>query len=131
MFATVRAQSAEAGDYKLYARTPDARWDAAVAAAKDVAFVPGDATRDLALFQEIAWRANGKGKPIRLVYAARDSQITLARLKSEDADFAAGRLDPDRLYVLAPDTPVPDTAILRRTTIDGVPVVLPVSALKR
>lgn len=131
MFATVRAQSAEAGTYKLYARTPDARWDAAVSAASDVAFVPGDATRDLSLFQEIAWRANGKGKPIRLVYAARDSQVTLARLKREDADFAAGRLDPNRLYILAPDMRVPDTGMLRRTTIDGVPVLLPVSALKR
>jgi len=131
MFATVRAQSAEAGAHRLYLRTPDPRWDTVVAAAGDVAFVPGDATRDLSLFQEVAWRATSAGKPVRLIYAARDSQATLARLAREDADFAAGRLDGNRLYILAPDTIVPAAALLRRSTIDGVPVVLPAGALGR
>lgn len=129
MAAVIRAQSAEAGKHQLYVFTPDPRWDRAVAAARDVTFVPPDATRHLALFQEVAWRAVGRGKPIRLIYAARDSIATVERLKREQAAFDAGRIDPDRLYVLAPDIAVPAGAKVRLARLDNVPVVLPVGAL--
>lgn len=131
MAAVVRAQSAEAGAHRLYVLTPDPRWDAAVSAARDVTFVPPDATRDLALFQEVAWRAAGQGKPVRLVYAARDSLATVQRQRRELAAFAAGHVDPHRLYVLAPDVVVPPAATRRFARIDNVPVILPVGALTR
>jgi len=131
MAAVVRAQSAEAGAHRLYVLTPDPRWDAAVSAARDVTFVPPDATRDLALFQEVAWRAAGQGKPVRLVYAARDSVATVQRQQRELAAFAAGQVDPHRLYVLGPDVVVPPAAAQRFARIDNVPVILPVGALTR
>lgn len=131
MAAVIRAQSADAGEHRLYRFTPDPRWDRAVATARDVAFVPPDATRDLSLFQEVAWRGVGQGKPVRLVYAARDSVATTERLRREQAAFEAGQLDPDRLYVLAPDVVVPAAARPRLARLDGVPVILPVSALTR
>lgn len=131
MAAVIRAQSAEAGAHRLYVFTPDPRWDRAVAAARDVTFVPPDATRDLSLFQEIAWRAVGQGKPVRLVYAARDSVATADRQRRELATFTAGRVDPRRLYVLAPGVAVPAAAAGRFARIDNVPVILPVGALTR
>jgi len=131
MAAMIRAQSAEAGAHRLYVFTPDPRWDRAVAAASDVAFVPPDATRDLSLFQEVAWRAVGQGKPVRLVYAARDSVATAERQRRELAAFMAGQVDPHRLYVLSPDVAVPAAAAARFARIDNVPVILPVGALTR
>lgn len=131
MAAVIRAQSAEAGVHRLYVVTRDPRWDKAVSAARDVTFVPPDATRDLSLFQEIAWRAVGQGKPVRLVYAARDSVATVERQRREAVAFAAGQIDPHRLYVLAPDIVVPAVAAGRFARIDNVPVILPVGALTR
>jgi len=131
MAAVIRAQSAEAGKHRLYVFTPDPRWDRAVAAARDVTFVPPDATRDLSLFQEVAWRATGQGKPVRLIYAARDSVGTIARLKLELAAFEAGQVDPDRLYILAPGVKVPADAATRLARLDNVPVILPRGALTR
>ena len=130
MAAVIRAQS-DAGKRQLYVFTPDPRWDRAVAAARDVTFVPPDATRHLALFQEVAWRAVGQGKPVRLIYAARDSVATTERLKRELAAFDAGQVDPDRLYVLAPGVAVPAAARARFTMLDNVPVILPRGALTR
>ena len=131
MAAVIRAQSAEAGTHRLYVFTPDPRWDRAVAVASDVAFVPPDATRDLSLFQEVAWRAVGQGKPVRLVYAARDSVATADRQRRELAAFMAGQVDPHRFYVLAPDVAVPAAAAGRFARIDNIPVIFPVGALDR
>lgn len=125
LFSTVRAQSAEAGRHQLYVRTLDPRWGAAVAAARDVTFMPPDATLDLPLFQEVAWRATSQRKPVRLAYTARDARVTQQRLAVEHADFLAGKLQPDRLYVLTPTSPVPDAAKPRLAVLDGVRVVLP------
>jgi hypothetical protein len=119
MARAIRATSAEAGNYRLYARTPDPRWTALVAGAREVAFVPGDVTRDLALFQEVAWRAASAGKPVRTVYAARTSATTAQRLAAEQAAFARGERVPGRLYVLLPGVPVPADAVM----IDGVAVI--------
>lgn len=131
MAAVIRAQSAEAGAHRLYVVTRDSRWDSAVSAARDVTFVPPDAIRDLSLFQEVAWRAVGQGKPVRLVYAARDSIATVERQRRELAAFTAGQIDPHRLYVLAPNVAVPTAAAERFTRIDNIPVILPIGALTR
>ncbi|HEX7694123.1 MAG TPA: hypothetical protein VF409_06515, partial [Sphingomonas sp.] len=131
MTAVIRAQSADAGQRQLYVFTPDPRWNRAIAAAHDVTFVPPDATRHLALFQEVAWRAVGQGKPVRLIYAARDSVATTERLEREQAAFDAGQVDPDRLYILAPGIKIPASARVRFATLDAVPVILPRGALSR
>ncbi|TKD50871.1 DUF6311 domain-containing protein [Sphingomonas baiyangensis] len=125
MFAAIRRESIGAADGRTYRRTPSSDWQAAIARARYVTFVPADANRDLPLFQEIAWRATGAGVPVRLTYAARTGTATAQRLAREDTDFAAGRLEPDRLYILLPGTQVPAAARARLTQIDGVRVLLP------
>ena len=120
-----REQSAGAAVHQKWLRTKDARWDAAAAAARDVTFVPAAATEQLDLYQEVAWRAIDAGRPMRLVYSARTSQATTSRLEREDHDFVAGRLDPDRLYVLLPSAPVPAAGAGRLMLLDGVRVLRP------
>ncbi|WP_293882302.1 DUF6311 domain-containing protein [Sphingomonas sp.] len=127
MMSAIRRVTADADRYKPFYRTVDPRWATAIANARDVTFAPAKPTKDLDLFQEVAWRAVAAGKPVRVVYAARDTLSTLARLKVEDADFAGGRLVPDRLYVLLPSTPVPAAATSRLLTLDGVRVLVPMS----
>lgn len=124
MAAAIRATSAEAGRHRLYVRTDDPRWDDLIAGARDVAIVPGDPTRDLALFQEIAWRAVDARRPVTSVYAARISATTARRLAAEDAGFSRGVRVPGRLYVLLPGTTMPDDAKL----IDGIAVIPAASA---
>jgi phage tail protein X len=123
MAATIRAQTAEAGAWRLYARTRDPRWDALIGEAQSVAFVPGDVRYGLDLFQEVAWRAATRGRPVSNVYAARTSGVTAARLAAEEAGFAHGALVPGRLYVLLPDAVVPAAAAERVMTLDGVRVI--------
>jgi len=122
----VRQQSAEAAQHRLYVRTRDPRWATMLATARDITFEPSDVTRDLALFQEVAWRATSLGRPVRLAYTARISSRTAARLAAEGARFTAGDLDPHRLYVLIGDAPVPAQARERLLTLDGVRVIRPV-----
>lgn len=123
--AAARSTSAEAARRVAYARTIDPRWGRAIAAAQDITFVPARAEADLALFQEVAWRAIDHGRPMRLVYAARKSPATEARLAAESADFYAGRLAPDRLYVLTGPTRIPAQARARTLHLDGVTVIVP------
>lgn len=124
MASVIRAYSAEADDRRLYVRTPDPRWDRAITAARDVAMVPGDPTLDLALFQEIAWRAAKQGKPVRSVYAARPAPASTARVAAEDRAFRAGRLVPGRLYVLAAGEPLPPALRPFAHRLDGTVLVL-------
>lgn len=127
MAKAIRVTSAEAGRYRLYERTPDPRWDALLAGARDVAFVPSDVTRDLGLFQEIAWRAVSAGRPTTSVYAARTSVATARRLAREDTAFARGELVPGRLYVLLPGAPLPASVTPHMVTLDNVTVIAPSS----
>lgn len=103
-------------------RTRDPRWATLIARARDVAFVPPDATARLDLFQEVAWRAIDAGKPVRLVYAAGTNAATAARLGRETEDFASNRLAPGRLYVVLPGVAVP--AGRQVIVLDGVRVVM-------
>ena len=122
-----RQQNAIAASGVKYARTRDPRWAGAIAGARDVTFIPAKATDDLALYQEVAWRAVDARRSIRLVYAARTSQATEARLASEARAFDAGQLDPHRLYVLLPRAKVPAGAAGRLAVLDGVRVLLPLT----
>ena len=125
MAHAIHGQTRDAGRHQLYLRTFDPRWDALIATARDVTFVPAEATRDLSLFQEVAWRASSLGRPVRLVYAARDTEATYARHMAEDAAFLRGELDPHRLYVLLPETPVPTAARSRLIILDGIRMIAP------
>lgn len=120
MFATIRHVTAPASRRELYVRTPSPAWDRLIAGARDVTIMPPRATQDLALFQEIAWRATVHQRPVRLVYAARDSLRTRRRLDAEEAAFTRGELAPGRLYVLLPGTPVPAGARVETFELDGV-----------
>ncbi|MBS0479520.1 MAG: hypothetical protein JSR79_09490 [Proteobacteria bacterium] len=125
MTQVVRAQSVEAGERQLYARTRDPRWDQVIAQARDVTFAPPDATRDLELFQEIAWRATSIGRPVRLAYTARVSERTADRLSAEQRAFESGQLDPERLYVVLRGEQVPDAGRDRLMILDGVRILRP------
>lgn len=125
MVATVRAAFSDARDPRRFVRTTDPRWPSIIAGSSDVAFVPGDVTRDLALFQEVAWRAVGSGIPVRNVYAARSTPAADARASQDTADFRAGRPAPGRLYVLFAGEQLPKALRARSTTIDGVTLVVP------
>lgn len=125
MAQAIRATNAEAGAHRRFVRTSDPRWDALVAQASSVAFIPGEPTRDLALFQEIAWRAVGTGKPVTSVYAARTGRATDRRLAAEAAAFAQGRLVPGRLYVLLAGAPLPAPVTPHMATLDNVTVIAP------
>lgn len=126
MLVAIRATSAEAAQHRLYVRTADPRWNLYVARARDVAFEPADPTRDLALFQEVAWRATSLRRPVRTVYAARTPLASAERQAAEHRDFIRGKLDPQRLYVLSPRTAIPAGADARLRVIDGVRILVPV-----
>lgn len=133
MLGTIRmvhAGSARAADRTIWQRTRDPRWADAILKARDVTFMPAIATQDLHLFQEIAWRAIDAGRPMRLVYAARQNATTNDRLAREYKAFQAGRLQPNRLYVLLPQAKLPAGAETRLAVLDGVRVLLPTSAPK-
>ncbi|MBO9714414.1 DUF6311 domain-containing protein [Sphingomonas sp.] len=125
MTAAVRAASAEAGRHRLYVRTLDPRWDAVIASARDITLVPPDPIPDLALFQEVAWRAANHGRPVRLVYAARDSRATKARLAAEQFEFVVDNLAPGRLYIVAPGYRILGKTQQRVVLLDGVKLILP------
>lgn len=125
MAAAIRLQSAEADRHRLYVRTLDPRWAPLIASARSIAFMPGDVTKDLGLFQEIAWRAVKAGRPVANVYAARGSRATIRRLTAERAAFARGELVPGRLYVVSPNVALPAGALARSLTLDGTTIVLP------
>ena len=127
MIRSVRWQSREADQHRLYVRTADPRWDQLIRGSSSIAFFPADVTRDLALFQEISWRAAKLGRPVTSVYAARESRATSARLAREQAAFARGDLVPGRLYVLMPSAPLAPITAGRAQMIDGIAVIPAVS----
>ncbi|WP_242096749.1 DUF6311 domain-containing protein [Sphingomonas sp. CROZ-RG-20F-R02-07] len=128
MAGAIRAQSREADRHRLYVRTRDPRWSRVIGDSRSVAFIPGDVTRNLSLFQEVAWRAVDAGRPVTSVYAARTSRATTRRLEAERAAFDRGALVPGRLYVLIAPVPIPVIAGSRVLTLDGVTLVLPIAA---
>lgn len=126
MATMIRAQSRAADLHQLYHRSLDPRWDNLVGQAQSIAFMPGNVTRNLGLYQEIAWRAVKLGRPVTNVYAARTSRATLHRLNAEAAAFARGALVPSRLYVmLSGGVPVPAAAASRVLRLDGITVIAP------
>lgn len=121
MSTAIRRFHADEARVRLYAHTPDPRWDALISQSREIAFESPDVTRNLQVFQDIAWRAVSAGKPVRTVYAARTATTTELRQRRETAAFRRGALVPGRLYVLIAGTiPPPGARTLR---IDGVTVI--------
>lgn len=123
MARSIRAQTAEARAAPLYVRTASPEWDRLVAQAKDIAFVPGDVTKDLGVFQEVAWRAAKARVPVRAVYAARPSLASNARQNAETAAFRAGDVVPGRLYLLIGGELIPPPLLARARPLDGITIV--------
>ena len=96
-----------------------------IARAGSVAFHPADPYLDLALVEEVQWRAIVACRPTAMTYTARRTAATRDRLAREERAFREGRLDPTRLYVLLDRGPAWARARARVRTIDGVRFVPP------
>lgn len=123
MSVAIRAQSAEARSATRYLHTPSPDWDRLIAQADDIAFVPGDVTRALGYFQEIAWRAAKAGVPVRNVYVARVSHASATRQQAETDRFRAGEFVPGRLYVVIGGESVTPLPVSQARSLDGVTVL--------
>jgi len=123
MSVAIRAQSAEARRAPLYVRTTSPEWDRLIAQADDIAFIPGDVTKALGHFQEIAWRAAKAGVPVRSVYVARTSHASAARQQAETDRFRAGQVVPGRLYILIDNERIPAPLVFRARPLDGVTIL--------
>jgi hypothetical protein len=123
MALSIRAQSAEARGGPLYVRTRSLEWDRLIAQAKDIAFVPGDVTKELGVFQEVAWRAAKAKVPVRAVYAARPSIASSARQANETEAFRAGQVVPGRLYILIDGELIPPPLMTQVRPLDGVTIL--------
>jgi Family of unknown function (DUF6311) len=123
MSMAIRAQSAEARGAPLYIRTASPEWDRLVAQAKDIAFIPGDVTKGLGVFQEVAWRAAKAKVPVRAVYAARTSRISSDREHRETEAFRRGEVVPGRLYILIDGELIPPPLMMRVRPLDGITIL--------
>jgi hypothetical protein len=121
--ATVRAGTAAAADATSYRRTADSRWETMIARAGSIGFHPADPYLDLALVEEVQWRAIVACRPTAMTYTARRTEATRDRLAREDRAFREGKLNPTRLYILLDRGP--PWAQARVRTIDGVRFIPP------
>ncbi|GAA0311664.1 hypothetical protein GCM10009087_22210 [Sphingomonas oligophenolica] len=124
LFASARASGGAAAATRPYRRTLDPRWDALIARADMIEFEPPEPYRDLALLEEVTWRAIVAGKPVRYFYASREPVAVKRRLANDAAAFTMGQVDSRRLYVLL-DGEVPPALANRVTRLDGVSVIAP------
>jgi hypothetical protein len=124
LFAFARASSVSATETRPYRRTLDPRWDALIARADMIEFEPPEPYKDLALLEEVTWRAIVAGKPVRYFYASREPVPVKRRLANDAAAFTMGQIDSRRLYVLL-DGKAPPALADRVTKLDGVSVIAP------
>jgi hypothetical protein len=124
LFASAKASSVAAMDPRPYRRTLDPRWDALIARADMIEFEPPHPYTDLALLEEVTWRAVVAGRPVRYFYASREPVLVKHRLEADSFAFKTGQLDPHRLYVLL-DGWAPPSLAGRVTKIDGVSIIAP------
>ncbi|MFA5966335.1 MAG: DUF6311 domain-containing protein [Sphingomonas sp.] len=122
MLASARESGGAAARTSPYRRTRDPRWDAVIAQADMIEFEPPEMYRDLALLEEVTWRAIIAGKPVRFFYASREPAAVRRRLKGDSTLFAMGQIDPHRLYVLLDGTAPPALAH-RIRKLDGVSII--------
>ena len=94
-----------------------------------IEFEPPQPYRDLALLEEITWRAVVAGRPVRYFYASREPVLVKRRLEADSFAFNTGQIDPRHLYVLL-DGWAPPNLAGRVMKIDGVSIIAP-SALQK
>jgi len=124
MFRAVHATSAAASDRQPFHRLRDPRWTALIAAARRIDFQPADIDIDLALMEEITWRAVQARRPVGFTYTSRMPAPTAARLARERALFLAGQVAPGHLVILL-DGKAPAALAGRIERIDGVAFIRP------
>ena len=124
MLAAIRPASAQANDPRRYTRTSDPRWATLVASASAVQFEPARAFGDLALMEEIGWRAITASRPLRYFYASREALATRRRIAADSLAFARGEIDPTRLYILV-EGKIPAAVADRVRRLDGVSLIPP------
>lgn len=124
MLAAIRGTAARANGTTVFARTPDPRWEGLIARAKQVDFTPADAFINLAVMEEITWRAVRARRPVGFTYTSRTSTATKLRTAAERKAFERGEVQPGHL-VIVQDGAVPATLAARTMRIDGVTVIAP------
>ena len=124
MLAAIRGTAARANGTAVFARTPDPRWEGLIARAKQVDFTPADAFINLAVMEEITWRAVRARRPVGFTYTSRTSTATKRRTAAERLAFEHGAVPPGHL-VIVQDGAVPATLASRAVRIDGVTVIAP------
>jgi len=124
LLAFARGSTVSAAVSSPYRRTRDPRWDALIAHATMIEFEPPEPYSDLALLEEITWRAVVAGKPVRYFYASREPLAVKRRLDQDRLAFHHGTIDPHRLYVLL-DGNAPPALAAQVTRLDGVAIIAP------
>jgi len=126
MVVTIRQLNSKAHDRPMFDRTPDPRWDRLVAGAAAIEFHPYEPYRDLAVLEQVGWRAITACRPVpmRYFYASREPGRIRARMREDSERLARGEIDPTRLYIFLRDKP-PAAVASRAITIDGTSVIAP------
>ena len=120
-----RSQTASALDSTPFAVTRDPRWDALIAEARVVDYQGPELSIDPGVFYEVALRAISAGKPVTTMRVSRDDRRQKAWQAADAADFQAGRLHSDWLYVLQKDSQLP--AGVTGYMLDGITIIPPES----
>ncbi|MGH6614178.1 DUF6311 domain-containing protein [Sphingomonas sp.] len=130
MLVVIRGLSARADQPAVYYRTTDPRWAGLVAGASAIEIHPYEAYRDLAVLEEVSWRAITACRPVplRYFYASREPRSIRERMERDAVRLSAGEIDPSRLYVFLKDAPPPAVAA-RAQMIDGIAVIAPTRPL--
>lgn len=125
MLAMVRHDSRDI-DYHPFGHTRDPRWSRLIASAGSIDFMPHRPYRNMAVMEEVAWRAVIGCRPVPLAwfYASREPRAIHARAQADAAAFARGDVDPRRLVVVL-EGAVPPALAARAITLDGVSVIPP------
>lgn len=110
----------------MFDRTPSPEWDRLVEQASAIEFHPYEPYRDLAVMEQVSWRAvtGCRPVPLRWFYASREPIAIRARAADDMARLNAGLVDPTRLYVFLNDVP-PRAVFERAERIDGIWIIRP------
>jgi hypothetical protein len=127
VLASARGSGAAAAQTNPYRLTRDPRWDALIARADTIEFEPAEIRFNLALLDEISWRAVIAGKPVRFYHSSREQVAVRRRLTNDSLAFSLGQLDSHRLYVLL-DGRAPPLVADRVRKLDDILIIPPSAA---
>jgi hypothetical protein len=127
VLASARGSGVLAAQTNPYRLTRDPRWDALIARADMIEFEPAEIRFNLALLDELTWRAVIAGKPVRFYHASREPVVVRQRLRRDSVEFAMGQIDPHRLYVLL-DGHAPPMVADRVQKLDDILIIPPAAA---